>query len=231
MFEKKVFSQHGEDGIIEFLASRQKKCSKRFLEIGYGDGRQNNSLNLSRNYKWTGVGVDLKDQVVDPPNGVTIFQKKVDLKSVKELLDISGYNIDFYSVDIDSIDYWLTISLLDAGLKPAFACVELMNGAGPKLSIAPPLKDNFKYNKFHICGASIQAWRNLWESRGYQFLTVDSSGINAFFYLPEMFDDVSDYPSIGYIQSTKNKGYSHWEEFFSKRANIADCIVTGYEHV
>jgi len=231
MYEKRIFSQHGEDGIIEYLANHQKECQKRFLEIGYGDGRQNNSLNLSRNHGWSGVGVDMRDQSVEPPGGVTVIQEMIDLKSVDELLAISGKNVDFYSIDIDSIDYWLTVALMDAGLNPAFVCVEIMNGAGDEVSVAPPLRPGFKYNKFHICGASIRAWQNFWTHRGYKFLTMDKSGINAFFYHPEKFECMTDYPVIEYVPSKKNKGYDDWLSIFNHRANIEECIVTGKETI
>lgn len=229
-FEKKIFSQHGEDGIIEFIVSHLKNPRKTFLEIGYGDGRENNSLNLSKNHGWSGVGIDARPQAVDPPAGVRLINTFVDISSIDDILTISGKSLDFYSVDIDSIDYWLTIGLLDKGLDPAFVCVEIMNGAGDSLSIAPPLKKGFKYNKHHICGASIAAWKNLWRKRGYKFLTVDSSGINAFFYKAELFHkEIINYPSIPYVQSKKKISLENWKLFFSKRAEIESCLVTGEE--
>lgn len=229
--EKQVYSQHGEDGIIEFIISHLKNPKKTFLEIGYGNGRQNNSLNLSKNFNWSGVGIDARKQDVSPPPGVKIINKFISLEDIEYILNLSGKDIDFYSVDIDSIDYWLTIKLLDFGLNPAFVCVEIMNGAGAKISVAPPInRPGFKYNKHHICGASISAWKNLWRERGYEFLTVDSSGINAFFYKPELFyNEIKDYPSISFIKSKKNISFETWKSFFSKRASIESCIVTGRE--
>ena len=231
MIEKKVYSQHGEDGIIEYLISHLKECNKTFLEIGYGNGTQNNSLNLSKNHNWSGVGVDLKEQAAKPPAQVKIIQKIITLDSVNELLAVSGKDIDFYSVDIDSIDYWLTIALLNAGLNPKIVCVETMNSAGPDLLVAPP-KNTKVFNKHYICGASVAAWRAFWEHRGYKFLTVDASGINAFFYKPEYFNsEVDNYPKIEYARSKRWIPYDDWLKFFTEKINLKDAIVTGKEEV
>jgi hypothetical protein len=201
MIEKKVYSQHGEDGIIEFMASHLKNPTKTFLEIGYGNGTQNNSLNLSKNHNWTGVGVDLKEQAAKPPKGVRIIQKIITLDSVDELLEQSGKDIDFYSVDIDSIDYWLT-------------------------------KHTKNFNKHYICGASVAAWRAFWKHRGYEFLTVDASGINAFFYKPEYFDSkIANYPTIEYAKSKRWIPYDDWLKFFTEKINLDDAIVTGKENL
>ena len=40
------FSQNGEDGIIEFLSSKISNNDKYFVEIGCGNGLENNSTNL-----------------------------------------------------------------------------------------------------------------------------------------------------------------------------------------
>ena len=47
--EKKIYSQHGEDGIINFLSDNLKENSNYFVEIGCGDGMENNSRNLFLN--------------------------------------------------------------------------------------------------------------------------------------------------------------------------------------
>jgi hypothetical protein len=231
-YEKKIYSQHGEDGIIEYIISHLKNSNKTFLEIGYGNGTQNNSLNLSKNHHWKGVGVDLKDQIVQPPKDVIIFQQMIDINSVDKLIAISGKELDFYSVDIDSIDYWLTVSLMDKGMNPKFVCVEIMNSAGEKVSVAPPAKKGYKYNKHHICGASITAWKKFWKHRGYKFLTVDNSGINAFFYKLEYFNKtIENYPSVNYVKSKKWIPYEQWESIFTRRFNIDESTVTGKEKI
>jgi hypothetical protein len=229
-YEKRVFSQHGEDGIIEFIVSCLKNPAKTFLEIGYGSGIQNNSLNLSRNYSWSGVGFDYRTQIVKPPTGVKVITTWLDINSIDLILKEAGKNIDFYSIDIDSIDFWLTVGLMDNGLNPAFVCVEICNPAGPEISIAPPVKNGFKYNKFYVNGASITAWKKFWNIRGYEFLTLDSSGVNAFFYKPtKFFEKIKNYPKLEWIFAKKKLDFEVWKTYFTKQITLEECIITGNE--
>jgi len=48
------FSQNGEDGIIEFLSDKIFDNNKYFVEIGCGNGLENNSTNLVLN-NWSGL--------------------------------------------------------------------------------------------------------------------------------------------------------------------------------
>jgi hypothetical protein len=229
-YEKKVYSQHGEDGIIEFIISKLKDPKKTFLEIGYSAGDQNNTLNLSKNNGWSGIGFDYRKQITEPPAGVTVFTKWLDINSIDFILEESGKDVDFYSIDIDSIDFWLTVGLLDKGLNPKFVCVEICGSAGPDISIAPPIKEGFKYNKFHINGASIEAWKRLWKFRGYEFLTLDSSGVNAFFYKPQEFhNDIKNYPSIGWCLQKKFLEFEDWKTYFTRQTTLEESTIYGNE--
>ena len=58
-YEYSNFSQNGEDGIIEFLTNKLVKNNKYFVEIGCGNGLENNSTNLVLN-KWSGFVCDLQ---------------------------------------------------------------------------------------------------------------------------------------------------------------------------
>ena len=56
-YEYSNFSQNGEDGIIQFLTSKLKDNNKFFVEIGSGNGLENNSTNLVLN-NWQGLVLD-----------------------------------------------------------------------------------------------------------------------------------------------------------------------------
>ena len=56
-YEKKVFSQNGEDGILEYL-DQFVDGPRTFLEIGWAHGVQNCCRHLMENLGYTGTGVD-----------------------------------------------------------------------------------------------------------------------------------------------------------------------------
>ena len=127
--EYSIFSQNGEDGIIDFLTSGLKDNRRRFIEIGTSDGGENNSMYLLRR-GWTGLGID-----VDPDNikrylarvGHKPFAQRLTLALMKVGWDncqwiIDGYGDtepDFFSLDIDSVDYYVAYRMLQRGFRPS----------------------------------------------------------------------------------------------------------------
>ena len=55
-FEKKLFSQNGEDGILEYIFSRIGATSRQFVEFGVETGVQCNSRYLREHCGWQGRG-------------------------------------------------------------------------------------------------------------------------------------------------------------------------------
>ncbi len=61
-YGKKIFSQNDEDGITLEILKRINITNKTFLEIGAGDGTENNTLVLLAN-DWKGTWVDLNKKI------------------------------------------------------------------------------------------------------------------------------------------------------------------------
>ncbi len=57
--EFSVYSEWGEDGIIEWLIQRVPISSRRFVEIGVEDYTICNSLFLLQNRNWKGLAIDV----------------------------------------------------------------------------------------------------------------------------------------------------------------------------
>ena len=208
--EYSIFSQNGEDGIIDFLTNGLKSNRRRFIEIGTSDGGENNSMYLLRR-GWSGLGID-----VDPGNikryqarvGHMPFAHRLTLALMKVGWDNCQWIIDdydekapdFFSLDIDSVDYYVAYRMLQRGFRPSVVCCEYNSflGKGP---ITVLFEADFSRKRLDpqrglYFGASVGAWRHLFEQYGYKFCGVDTHGVNAFFCLPEAFqpgflDDVT----------------------------------------
>ena len=63
--EFKVFSQFGEDGIIQYLINNLSLKSKTFVEIGSGDYSESNTRFLLEHNSWKGVIIDKEKDVLD----------------------------------------------------------------------------------------------------------------------------------------------------------------------
>lgn len=197
------FSQHGEDGILDYLCSRMVKKNRFFLEIGASDGLQNCSAWLAFARGYGGVMVEgdpdlsmrcarvLREMRVHNINAV---QRLVDRDNLGAILKLCPHpEPDVFLLDIDGIDYYILDRVLGLGLRPRLIAVEYNSAFGPERAITVPYHPRFSRNEAHpsriYYGASVAAWRALLESHGYRFVTVDSNGVNAFFIQPKAFPE------------------------------------------
>ncbi len=192
------YSQNGEDGIIDFILSNMKKPKHTFVEIGCSNGIENNSSNLAlKDYK--GVVFDAKHQRIEAyyefarrnkiANNVAAYARHMTILRTKQAMLIIPTKPDFFSIDIDSIDFYIVETMLRKGFKPSLICVEY-NAAFKKKPQTVVYNEKFylhNYNKLIYFGAGIEAWKILMQVHGYKFITVCSDGINAFFVKSDRF--------------------------------------------
>lgn len=196
------FSQNGEDGIVDYLGRQLKAPERTFVEIGAADGVENLTAWLALGLKHTGVMVEgdalaaERARLVYPGLnlGVDFRTLFVDEKNAAEFVaTLRSKAPDFFSLDIDGVDYYVAQALFQGGFRPKVVAVEFNSAFGPVRSVTVPYAPDFNITTAHptrlYYGASIAAWRNFFGAHGYRFVTVDRNGVNAFFILPEAFED------------------------------------------
>jgi len=103
-FERKIYSQGGEDGILQIIFYLIGTTNNFFVEIGVDTGKECNTRYLREKENWHGIMFDTNDtgnplimiEHVSPENVVSLF-KKYDIP----------HDFDLLSIDIDSNDYWV----------------------------------------------------------------------------------------------------------------------------
>ena len=186
--ENRIDSQNGEDGIIAFLVDALDDCDRRYLEIGCGSGKRNNCTQLARQ-GWFGIAIDRKHKRIGEyrarckADGIEHIQLVADTLTQDNAPDYAAMmpDPDVFSIDIDSIDWHVAKAMLEAGFRPKIAVCEYNAGfmAHP---VTVPYKFPFTDGPKHIYfGASVEAWKSLWQPYGYRFVTVESTGVNCFF--------------------------------------------------
>ena len=200
--EYSIFSQNGEDGIIAFLSGGLTGCRRRFLEIGTSDGAENNSMYLLKR-GWSGLGLDMDEGNIKryvQRLGNSALAQRVRLGVVKVGWDNSPWVLeefgemapDFFSLDIDSVDYYVAYRMLQLGFRPSIVCVEYNAFLGRE-PVTVMYDHDFSRHRYDpqrglYFGVSVAAWRHLFAQYGYTFCGVDTAGVNAFFALPERFE-------------------------------------------
>ena len=114
-FGKKCFSQSDEDGItIEIFKRLKNLNSGSFLELGVGDGTENNTLILL-SLGWNGFWVGGSDLAFDTSNSkkLKFYKNWITLENILPIIN-KGLNhlkvkeLDLISVDLDGND-WLDL--------------------------------------------------------------------------------------------------------------------------
>ena len=197
------FSQHGEDGILDYLCSQRLERNRFFIEIGASDGLQNCSAWLAFARRYGGVMVEGDPRLskrcarvlreMRCHNSLAI-QSFVNREELYRWIGACPYNDpDVFILDIDGIDYYIMEAVLALVKRPKVIVVEYNSAFGPDRAITVPYSPRFSRKTAHpsglYYGASIAAWRALLGRHGYRFVTVDSNGVNAFFLRPECFSD------------------------------------------
>ena len=191
----KVFSQTGEDGIIDYLLYSLNIKVPKFVEIGVGDYRESNTRYIFEKNCCKGIIIDknhnLKNKVSEVVKlwrgDLTIVETTVTSKNIVDIL-FSNYfenDVDILSLDIDGIDYWIIDTLPEKFSKVAI--IEYNSIFGSNLEVTIPNIENFDRKKYHyscLCyGASLKALIKLMKRKKYVFVGTNIACHNAFFVL------------------------------------------------
>lgn len=189
----KVFSQNGEDGIIDYLLFSLSITTPKFIEIGVGDYTESNTRYLFETTNSKGLIVDciknLRTEVLKNTKlwkgDLKIIEDFVNSENINKILEENSFNkkIDLFSLDIDGIDYWILKKIPSDFSK--IIVVEYNSNFGHELEVTVPNIKKFNRTKYHysnLCfGTSLKALINLLEKKNYTFVGTDISKLNAFF--------------------------------------------------
>lgn len=189
----KVFSQSGEDGIIDYLLYSLDIKIPKFVEIGIGDYQEANTRFLFERTNAKGLVIDCLNQLHEKVSknltlwkgDLKIIEKFVNAENINHVLKENQFNnqIDLLSLDVDGIDYWILNSLPSNLSK--IVVVEYNATFGGDLEITVPNISTFNRTNYHysnLCfGASLKAIIKLMKNKDYVFLGTNLSKINAFF--------------------------------------------------
>jgi hypothetical protein len=191
--EFRVFSQWGEDGIIQYLISRVPIENEVFVEFGVEDYRESNSRFLLMNNNWSGLIIDsdqdyirqIRSRDIYDLYDLTAVNAFITKDNINELIQSAGIkgDIGLLSIDIDGNDYWVWDSINI--ISPRIVICEYNSLFGPKESVTIPYSENFyrtsaNYSNLYF-GSSLKALCTLAERKGYIFAGSNKAGSNAFF--------------------------------------------------
>jgi len=193
-YEFKIFSQFGEDGIIQYLIKNVKIENKIFIEFGVENYLESNTRFLMMNNNWQGFVMDGSEKAMENLKkrnwywkynltGKAVF---IDKENINELLANTGYaNIGLLSIDIDGNDYHVFNALDLTKINPSIVILEYNSLFGKERFITVPYDKDFIRTKAHYSnlffGASLPALNYIASKKGYSLVVCNINGTNAFF--------------------------------------------------
>jgi hypothetical protein len=192
-FEFKVFSQWGEDGIIQRLIAEVPIVNRTFIEFGVEDFMESNCRYLLMNDNWQGMVLDGSPTNIERLRASYFFWKHdlraeaqfITAENIDGLLSRADFDADLglLSVDVDGMDFWILESI--RCVTPRILVTEYNALFGPERIITVPYESDFQRTSKHhsnlYYGASLGAMAALAIARGYDLVGTNSTGSNAFF--------------------------------------------------
>ncbi len=191
--EFQVYSQWGEDGIIEWLLRNVRVERQVFVEFGVQNYEESNTRFLLVNRNWSGLILDGSDKHIayvkrDPiywRHNLKAVRAFITRENINDLLRDAGLGgeIGLLSVDIDGVDYWVWEAI--TAVSPAIVIAEYNSLFGPDRAVTVPYDPAFQRSTAHhsnlYYGASLAALVGLGRRKGYAFVASNRAGNNAFF--------------------------------------------------
>jgi hypothetical protein len=220
-YEKKIYSQNGEDGIIEEIFNRISPSNRCFVEFGVETGIQCNCRYLYEKF-WNGLMIEGSKEMYQSllenyGQGLVAFNEFITKENIVSLFNKAKVpkTFDILSIDIDGNDYWV--------LK------EILKEFTPNVIVSeynayhkPPEEWIMKYNPEHTWdgtsyqGVSLQSLTKMCNNFGYALVATDSNGVNAFYIKRGLIEDkfkeltpIEAYHPARYFGHMNNGNYGH----------------------
>ncbi len=201
-YEFKVFSQFGDDGIIQYLIKNIKIENETFIEFGVEDYLESNTRFLMMNNNWSGFVIDGSEESINSLKSREWYWKFclthkavfIDKDNINALLNESGLsNIGILNIDIDGNDYHVFKEINLEKLNPSIIITEYNGVFGIERPISVPYNKTFYRTEAHysnlFMGASLAAFNFEANNKGYSLVCSNNAGNNAYFVRNDLLND------------------------------------------
>lgn len=200
-YEFKVFSQWGEDGIIQHLIRTVPIANRTFIEFGVEDFLESNCRYLLMQDNWQGFVVDGSQENMARLRGAYFYWRHhldavhafITRENVDEVLARSGFarDLGILSIDLDGNDCYVLEAV--TAFEPRILICEYNSVFGPTRKISVPYRPDFERTRAHSSnlywGASLAALAFIAGRKGYSLVGSNSAGNNAFFVRNDLLND------------------------------------------
>jgi len=180
-----IYSQTGEEGVIDAILKAIGTESRYLVDIGAGDGKTLSNTRFLLEQGWHGARFDVA-------YAADVHQHRITAENVCDVL--AKYNVpgefDLLSLDIDGVDWYVLRAILGSYAPRVIVCE--VNNAKPA---SPPLAVQYDpemvFHDTEYFGATVSAYEMLCKAFGYTLVYVRH--FNAFFVRAELAPPDTEY--------------------------------------
>lgn len=226
--EFKVFSQWGEDGIIEYLVDKLPIRNRFFIEFGVENYNESNTRFLMMNRNWEGIIIDGSEANINYIKNRDYFWKYnlnpiyffITKENINDLISnkLKELNVEkdigILSVDIDGVDYWILNEI--SCIAPSIIICEYNSIFKNDDPLTVPYDKDFTRENHHYSnlywGANLKAFDKLLSNRNYLYIGSNQQNTNAFFvkkelaekYLNDLIQNIPDF-EVSKVRESRDK--------------------------
>jgi hypothetical protein len=200
-----AYSQNEEDGILQEILRRVGITNRTFIEIGVGNGLENNTLFWLKQ-QWQGAWIEaagdsvayIRKAFAEPLSRgqLHLRQALVSCENVDALIATTPFNggeIDLLSIDIDGNDCYVFDRM--RAVNPRVVAIEYNALFPPPARWRLPYDPGFVADGSERFGSSLETINETFERRGYSLVGCNITGSNAFFVRHDLLD--GRFPCVG----------------------------------
>jgi hypothetical protein len=197
-YEYQVFSQSGEDGIIDEIFRRIGTTTRHFVEFGVENGLETNTTSLIvKGFRGSWIEADpgacaqirtsFAAQIAT--GQLTLQQAMITAENIEELLMEAGTppEPDLLSIDIDGNDYWVWQAI--ERYRPRLVVIEYNATFRPGTEWIMKYDPRRMWDRSSYHGASLTSLELLGRKKGYSLVGCSFMGVNAFFVRDDLLAD------------------------------------------
>lgn len=238
--EFQVYSQWGEDGIIQFLLRNIDVKTHIFVEFGVENYQESNTRFLITHNNWSGLVIDGSSENIEYIKSDRIYWAYnlkaecafITTENINNIFTKNGLSgeIGLLSIDIDGNDYWVWEAI--KCINPAIVICEYNSLFGCHKKVTIPYDENFVRQNAHFSciyyGSSVAALEHLGKIKGYSLVGSNSAGNNVFFVRNDLIGNLpvysaeSAYVKAQFRESRDDTGNLNFLDFQQKLDLISE---------
>lgn len=226
-YEFKIFSQWGDDGIIQYLVNNVAIKNNVFIEFGVEDYLESNTRFLMMHNNWSGFVMDGSEEAMKSLEQRSWFWKYqltnraifITRDNINDLIAATGFtDIGLLHIDLDGNDYHILNAMDFSKINPSILIMEYNSVLGPDRAITTPYKEDFYRTDAHYSnlyyGASLSALNFAANNKGYRLIGTNLAGNNAYFVREDLLNEnvkeisVKEAYKESKFRESRNKDYS-----------------------